>query len=272
MSKSPSRAKRTRRPTGPLSVLGAAVRLPMQDGTMVESEPLIYHEASFRTCHGYVDPDGVYSDPPIRHTLTLTLPLGDTEFAEERGSLPTVSEVPLEVRAAPDGSDSGRELIVARLTMAQLNSRYRDLVGTSWHEWLDSIDSDLAWVGSFLDEAADDPEEYECDLIGGALFHIYNVGVHPAFRGQNVGLRLIAHALVITSAGLNDAATLIAADAPNGWDQRERDQTRTRANALARHYARLGFSAVDKSEHGANILMYAPVGRCGLRVEPALRT
>lgn len=271
MSKAPSNPKRTQRSVAALNVLGASVRLPMHTGGFLEREPVIYHDASFRTCHGFVDLDGVYGSPPVRHTLTLTLPLCGTEYAHNRASLRSVTGLAFEVRETPEEGEPGWEVVVARLTMAQLNSRHRDVLRTSWHEWLDSIDGDLAWVGSFLDHATEEPDEYESDLIGGALFHIYNVGVHPAFRGQDVGLRLIAHALLNASTGLNDAATLIAADAPNGWDGRGRDQTRARARALARHYARLGFSEVDEREHGVNVLMYAPLGRCGLRVEAALR-
>ncbi|CAA9335892.1 MAG: hypothetical protein AVDCRST_MAG68-3359 [uncultured Gemmatimonadetes bacterium] len=244
----------------------------MEDGSDVEGQPVIYHDASFRACRGYVDLDGLYSAVPVRHAFTLTLPLDDTQYADAHGSLPNALGSAIEVREVPEEGWTGREVVLARLSMAQLNSQHRGVLRTSWHEWLDSIDGDLEWVGSFLDSAADDTDQYECDLIGGALFHIYNVAVHPAVRGQDVGLRLIAHALLTTSSGLNDAVTLIAADSPDEWDGRARDQTSVRAAALARHYARLGFSEVDRRDDGANILMYAPIGRCGLRVEAALRT
>ena len=77
-------------------------------------------------------------------------------------------------------------------------------------------------IGEVADEIAHG--DYEVSLIGGRVFYLEQVHVHPLFRGQHLAGRLIAHALWLFIANASCATT-------NGWDSaggRQRPRTRRR--------------------------------------------
>lgn len=248
-----------KKPPGALHLIDTTIRTHRPDGTLTLETPLIHHSIEAQTSTGFHDPQRGYGEAPFRHTFTVTLPIEGEDPEEERHLVNQLSAAQFEIKSAPAGYDHTLEVIVATTEIQQFPSRFQEGDDTVWSEWLDSIDSDLSWVGCIADRIRDRSENGEL-LSGGHLFYISKLNVHPRFRGQKIGLRLLAHALLAVSHSTHDVTILIATDLPGLWDPRPREQTRKRAQSLARYYQQLGFRETESAEGRRLIAMYLPGG------------
>ena len=237
-----------------LSLADTQVRLAVPGYDAVHLQPSIEHHIETIRAIGFGEP--IMGDVPFTHSFVVTI---DVEL--DSASLPTravADALGFETRDAEELGDY--QIVVAKAKLGEFPDQVRYRYQWSWFDWLDAIDSEIAEIGEYLDSR--DPDDYEADLVGGSLIHVYHVGTHPAFRGQEIGLKLLVHSLWASGTGLNDAATLMACDCPLPWDGREREQTSSRATKLAKLYGRIGFDRIP-SRADTYAIMYFPLGRCG---------
>lgn len=150
--------------------------------------------------------------------------------------------------------DSDQWIEVASILVREFPERHRELMEMSWTDWLDAFDGDTYSVGLRADEVL---EHQYCPytLQDGSLFLFEDLHVHPRFRGQNIGLRLIRHLLVVLRRADGDLAILFAN--PRNSIYGDNSARIDNKRALAQYYERAGFTIVR--EDGA-VLMEAHMG------------
>jgi GNAT superfamily N-acetyltransferase len=139
------------------------------------------------------------------------------------------------------------------LIVAEYPAAWIQLAGETWAQALGNRDASLAPLAAWL--AGELENDFSAEVLSATLrpaeppstIFVYRVlQVHPAVRGQRVGARLIAHALLALGRHETDAALLEALPIPSIWDPLRPHELPATCDpagveALARHYARLGF-------------------------------
>lgn len=85
-----------------------------------------------------------------------------------------------------------RKRMIAKLDISEFRSEWKDKIGGSWFDWLDSVDGEHSIIGLRADEI-ERQNRYPHSLDQGSLFYIQNLVVHPAFRGNKLGAHLLKH-------------------------------------------------------------------------------
>ena len=154
---------------------------------------------------------------------------------------------------------------LARLDVIEIPWRQAALEG-GWHQALDQagqFDTFFRIVEALEHGFPDDTSEA---FYNGRLFIASELHVHPAARGERLGLRLLRRAMLELLQSDSDAMLLVAADeasryepVPENYYSNElnpRDPKVTRA--LARYYSRIGFRTLgEPAEDELVIPMFA---------------
>ena len=235
----------------PIRVANTSIHLP-ENGPAVQ--PTIRHRCITRY-GGFADLDGLYGRPPISHVIDVTLGQDDLEI----GSGAWWEKLTATFR--PEKSDGEEWVRIATVQIDEFPARFCSDLRTSWFNWLDSMDSDLAFVGELADELME--VEDSVALISGSLLYVRAVDVHPAFAGQQIGARLVAHSLWSLSRSTGDVAVLLATPVQSEFRDGEPDCSAAAIRRLADYYRRMGFERSRQRERfrddGA-VLMHARIG------------
>ena len=182
---------------------------------------------------------------------------------------------PLSLPHVPEVLDRDR-LLVARLEVAEHREIIcQTLCGGSWFEYLDAIGDDggTLMTGIVVDLAGyDKPIDEDRDgmppLIEGSLFWFRSLGLHPAFRGQNIGARLLAHALFHLHRCEFDLAVLEAFPMKTIFDSKVPPRTVAAVRKLVSYYEWVGFkrSRPEERIRCRAVPMHSYFGSLGLPV------
>lgn len=232
----------------PLHVARTPVLVNLPAGKSFEVSPQILHTMEMRF-NDFGD-IGAYDQNPPSHEVRVVLTEDDLSFARPRGSgvrdqvAVSFDELkPLVVPSLEEAYQKG-EFVVAILQVEEFPSTVAfDFRGT-WFDWLDAIDGDLAIVGELADGLRDDEDDLSMALLSGSLFYPRALSVHPAFSGQRIGLRLLAHTLWALHRAEGDTAILLAKPMSNHFAPGEPKTGATEIRRLAKHYERIGFRRV----------------------------
>lgn len=181
-----------------IEVAGTAVRLP-DGGPAVE--PMLKQRCTTLE-RGFADLESLYDAPPISHEIDVAVSRYPLESADE------AAWTRLAALFKVERSEADEWVTIASTQVDEFPARFYWDLKTTWYDWLDPMDGDLAVVGEFADEMME--REDSMGLLSGSLFYIRNVEVHPAFSGQQIGARLVAHALWSLSRSDGDVAMLLA--------------------------------------------------------------
>lgn len=177
----------------------------------------------------------------ISHKITVTL---STEILLDEYAVSVEDLWKEGYTIISDGSYDA--VVVAQIRVREFPNRLRELMSIGWADWLDMFDGDTYQAGIRADEVMED-----LDFLGvlqdGSLFLFEDLHVHPRFRGQNVGLRLIRHLLVVLNRANGDFAILFAN--PRNSIYGDNDETCIdNKYALARYYERAGFTVYGEDD------------------------
>jgi GNAT superfamily N-acetyltransferase len=177
--------------------------------------------------------------PPADHTLEVRLRRDDFDSDEAPNDLPlwsAIAELP-GMEVVNDDTYCCAAAVVARLSIRQYPDHLREALGLTWEEWLEEMEEDVA--GALADAIT---ESHPDSLWGGTLYHFRDLQVHPEFRGQHLGARLLAHALWMLLSGPRDLAVMYAMPMPDRFqrDGTEPPRDPDAVKRLTRYYRRLG--------------------------------
>ncbi len=182
---------------------------------------------------------------PIRHTIDFVVEArGDHEPAawDVVAALP---HIPVKL-----DQQAGQIAVIGRLTVEEYPLSRASCMERPIYEWIGEHDGGLESVVYAI--ANDERDDYQGELIDGSLFWYRELHVHPAVRGQRLGARLLAHALLALSRTSSDVTILeaapvlsIYAPTPNELRPRFPPQPPESMTALVRYYSRLGFRHWD---------------------------
>ncbi|MBW7475690.1 GNAT family N-acetyltransferase [Paenibacillus oenotherae] len=147
------------------------------------------------------------------------------------------------------------QIIIARLEITEFPDEWKEEMETSWHNWLDALDGDHAIVGARADQIVDE-DIYEEDFYYGSLYYIWRLDVHPNFRGEEIGIKLINYTFKHLLRNAQGIVFLIAKPM-----QSRLSKTQINFNSssrLSKYYRRCGFKRVSK-ERSKSILMEVQV-------------
>jgi GNAT superfamily N-acetyltransferase len=234
-----------------IEVAGTTVQLP-DGGPAVE--PTLRQRCVTRYS-GFADLDSLFDAPPISHEIDVTI---------SRWVLETEEGDPWERLAASfkvESSDGEEWVTIASAQVDEFPARFRWDLNTTWFDWLDSVDDDVAVVGEFADLLT---ERDDCmALLSGSLLYVRLADVHPAFTGQQIGARLVAHSLWSLSRSDGDVAMLLAKPMKGRFREEKPDCSAAAIRRLAGYYRRMGFERSYPGERFAKdraVLMHALIG------------
>jgi GNAT superfamily N-acetyltransferase len=246
-----------------LRVGGTTIRLPGKDG--LEVCPAITHTCQQRYA-GFADVESLASEG-ISHEIAVLVTKDELADAlHDRHRSRDDSDrawAALEPYVAEHGRTSYErgELTIARMNVEEFPvARQRDL-REGWFYWLDAIDGDTAVAGEVADRLVDDEGTFA--LLDGSLFYIRGVSVHPAFQGQQIGARLVAHGLWALHRSTGDVAILLAKPSKNAFTGEESRCGVRDIRRLARYYERMGFERSAPEERiraGEPVTMHLLLG------------
>jgi hypothetical protein len=239
-------------PNPQLRVGGSLIRLHLPDRDSLTVEPVIRHRSRM-DFHGFGRLES-YEYGRLQHRVeAVILPESLDQWARagEARNPPTWEDLlKLNYRepiAAP--SDEDPAFVVGRLEIEEHPRITRWRLQSSWGDWLRSIDIHSAFVGDVLDQLEESREGKELLHknpllhVEGSLFHIRSVAVHPAFYGQAVRRRLIAHTLWAMHRGIGDVAIILVYPSDNALGpEGSPDQSVAATRQLTRYYQRMGFT------------------------------
>ncbi|MGG1519038.1 hypothetical protein ABE504_26745 [Paenibacillus oryzisoli] len=214
----------------------------------IELSVSVSHE-SFSSFPDFPEIDFNYGCYPIHHTIKL---LASTEILrEELGYLNLKSE--LEGKYHYDKSTD--ELIIAKISISEFPSEWKETMGDSWFMWLDALDGDHAVVGERADEIEEN-DLYDDPFLFGNLFYIDRVDVHPLFRANKTGINLIIYTFRYL---INDTDGMVFLIAKPMQSLLSEDKEDFKSSArLANYYKKCGFKRVSGS-NPKSILMESKV-------------
>lgn len=234
-----------------IKVAGTTVQLP---GGGPAVEPTIRQRCTTRYS-GFVDLDSLYGAPPISHEIDVTISQHVLEMEDEDAWKRLAASFEVEK------SRDEEWVTIASAWVDEFPARFYWDLKTTWFEWLDSMDGDLATVGELADDLMERGDSMA--LLSGSLLYVRSVDVHPAFSGQQIGARLVAHSFWSLSRSDSDVAMLLAKPMKGRFRLREPDCSATAIRQIAGYYRRMGFERSQPRERfrdGGAVLMHAPIG------------
>jgi len=249
----------SRRKRRALELPGPEIRLTLPGVGEIDVEPDVEHTARTRWM-GFADADEcmaitehVFDCFVERYRLEGDLPgleRSDSGLPRATGGEQWRAYMqPFMLAHHPEGLND-EHLHIARLEVRECPRIVCDaLADGDWLRWLDAVGDDgrtgiAELVGEFTSEDNEQNEELglEFPLLDGSLFWLRQLGVHPAFRGQRIGARLMAHAMWALHRAVGDLAVLEAHPTKTVFDAEE--PTGTTVDTIARlvaYYERVGF-------------------------------
>ena len=222
-----------------------SLRLPAACAAGVHAEFYVRHTTR-RTPTGPLDIGYGAECEPVTHTLEARL----TRFHLEevgpsslpRGTWDRVAALP-DVDVERDDVDyQAPAVIIGRLTIGEYPDYLRcdcsGRPGISWFDWLDGEGTELGAIADRTQHQA----RYEFAPSQGSLFWCKRRSVHPAFRGQHLGARLLAHALWTLPRRVEDLALMEVMPMDGEFGGPPPVRTRAAILGLARYYERLGLT------------------------------
>jgi len=187
---------------------------------------------------------------PICHTISVVVSM---ESIELECKLTDEGEKHIKTRYHFD--DQEDQIVIARLEITEFPNEWKVEMDTSWFYWLDALDGDHAVIGNRADEIVHD-DLYENAFQGGSLYYLERLDVHPDFRGNKLGLKLIQHTFKYMLRNANGIVLLIAKPMKSALSK----DTGTFKNSsrLSNYYKRCGFKRI-KSKSRSSILMEARI-------------
>jgi len=233
-------------PRAQLKVGGSLIRVQLPGRSPITAEPEIRHRSRM-SFHGFGRLES-YEYGRFQHRVEAVIL---RECIEERGrkgveNAPTWKELVSlgSPETQPYLSDEDPGFVVARLEIEEHPRITKHRLRSTWGAWLRAVDSTSALIGDVLDRMeGEDAGNEATDRLDGSLFHIRTVAVHPAFRGQAIGRRLIAHTLWTMHRGYGDVAMILLFPGFNPLDPSasQPDQSASAVRKLCRYYQKLGF-------------------------------
>jgi len=235
-------------------------------------------------------PDQLEIDPDVEQRVTIpTCPgLLDHEFLIQGSAIRIEFEVLLTREVIDNGVDKAsvsRRVWknLATLVPGGLEQRFRKreqfLVAflnvdefpvdwgfaDDWLERLDSVDADCGSLAPMVESLHRKAKrDFWFSFTSGSLFHMRRLEVHPSFRGQQIGGRLLLHALAQVGRSIGDVAVLNAVPIRTLFENCPADQRAKAVRALVRYYRRIGFKRWGRGsiKDGDSVPMYARFGEC----------
>ncbi|WP_260870913.1 GNAT family N-acetyltransferase [Paenibacillus xylanexedens] len=133
------------------------------------------------------------------------------------------------------------QIVVARLEVTEFPNEWKEEMRGSWFCWLDVLDGDYAVIGERADRIVNE-DIYGEVLEYGNLYYIQRLDVHPEFRGQEVGLKLIQHTFKYMLRNANGIVFVIAKPMKSKLSKKS-DVFRSSIR-LSNYYKRCGFKRI----------------------------
>ncbi|MDQ0170510.1 GNAT family N-acetyltransferase [Paenibacillus tundrae] len=187
---------------------------------------------------------------PISHSVRLVYPL-DLIDIELNG--PLTEDIENQIKAKYYVEDN--QIIIASLDITEFPDEWRLEMGMSWFYWLDALDGDHAIVGERANQIVEE-DIYEDHFDYGSLYYIQRVDVHPNFRGEKIGIKLINHAFKYLLRNANGIVFLFAKPMQSTLSKAQ--SKFNSSSRLSNYYKHCGFKRASK-ERSKAILMEVPV-------------
>lgn len=185
---------------------------------------------------------------PIHHSIKLVYSLDLIEL-----EYPLTEEIENQIKAKYYVEDN--QIIIASLDINEFPDDWKEEMGTSWFNWLDVLDGDHAIIGARADQIVDE-DVYDEHFDFGSLYYIQRLDVHPNFRGEEIGIKLINHTFNYLLRNAQGIVFLIAKPMKSKLSESQLDFNSS--SRLSRYYKRCGFKRVTK-ERSKSILMEVQV-------------
>ncbi|MEN8374926.1 MAG: hypothetical protein ABFS34_05700 [Gemmatimonadota bacterium] len=217
----------------PLELPGSDLQVLLADGSTLEAKPIVQIAADLPGGFGFGDFGEELDGHPRTFTYTCVVGgdiwKGDTADLEQRVTPFT------EKRFETSG-----DLAVAACVVYVYPDWLRDSIRANWWYMLDATSSVGAQIGYAIDRLR------KRRGLGGLglwnrLIVVDRIAVHPTFRHQWVGARLLAHAILDRFSGMGDVAALAAYPMHNPFDDATPLRSEGAVRNLVRYYQRLGF-------------------------------
>jgi len=152
--------------------------------------------------------------------------------------------------------DSERDqLVLAKLCITEFPDAWRQEIGESWFDWLDAIDADHAVIGARADQIENE-DLFDDPFLFGSLFFIYRLDVHPSFRRNKTGIKLIQHTFKYLIRDASGMAFLIAKPMKSTFTNC--NEQFIDSKRLARYYSSIGFKKIS-NRRSKDIVMEIPL-------------
>ncbi len=237
--------------------------------------PTIFHDVRHEPALGLGDPEGAMAE--IEHWFSIVVErslLRSHLKAEDAAGRKLWRHLRTLLCGDPTLFEQYRRgrFLVARLGIGEFPVHIDDEYFRDWSAWLDEIDAEAGMVGhvaykltspKFTDTHNITP------LTDGSLFIIRQLEVHPACRGQQVGVRLILHALAELSRSPGDTAVGLVQPIQTVFDAAKPARAAEDVRILMSYYEKIGFKRWKprkRLEDGEPGMMYACFGELGLDV------
>ncbi|MFE6795361.1 GNAT family N-acetyltransferase [Paenibacillus chitinolyticus] len=185
---------------------------------------------------------------PISHSVKIIYPLDFIEL-----DCPLTDEIENQIKAKYHVEDD--QIIIASLDVTEFPGEWKEEMETSWYNWLDALDGDHAIVGARADQIVDE-DIYEEVFDFGSLYYIQRLDVHPNFRGEEIGIKLINHTFKYLLRNAQGIVFLIATPMQSRLSKNQIDFNSS--SRLSKYYRRCGFKRISK-DRSKSILMEVQV-------------
>jgi GNAT superfamily N-acetyltransferase len=154
-------------------------------------------------------------------------------------------------------------ILAGRLEVYEWMELQRSKQRASWYDLLD-FDHDSASLAEFVSDIVEDTRgDYDMALVEGSLYLIKDLQVHPPFRGQCLGLRLMAHAIQALNRSGSDVFVCQAMPMPSMFEAQPANPGRDRESVkrLAAYYRQLGFRTWRRTKQNEPIVLWQHCSR-----------
>lgn len=201
----------------------------------------------------------VESGGPIEHTFEMYVTDDVVTGLSKRAyaaieALAAHAPVGAELPSPPDPERIPLLLLLARLTVGEYPEAWVGLGGRNWYDAFDG--AELEVLAEFMEVVEEAEAGGSMALIDGSAFVYRYLHVHPAVRGQDVGLRLLTHAVLALHRSVGDVSLLVVNPVRSLWEwgpklpheMEPRRCTPEAVQALVRYYGRAGFECCRRDE------------------------
>lgn len=144
------------------------------------------------------------------------------------------------------------QVVIAKLLISEYPKEWKERLKLSWSVWLEALDAEHAAIGSRADEIVNNnPKE---DPFGkGSLFYIQHLTVHPAFRGEKIGVKLLSYTFKNIMRTKYGMAFIIAH--PTVAEGTSPKNYKGIKRKLINYYKSIGFSIATNTENTEDTIM-----------------